>query len=45
MSTGKEIVSSIYDQIDEKGRLARTRHGQLEYRTTMHYLYICRKWA
>ena len=30
-STRKEIVSSFYNQIDEDGRLQRTRHGQLEY--------------
>ena len=35
----KEIVSSFYDRTDEAGRLERTRHGQLEYRTTMHYIH------
>ncbi len=35
----KEIVSSFYDQTDEDGRLQRTRHGQLEYLTTMHYIH------
>ncbi len=35
----KEIVRSFYDQTDEDGRLQRTRHGQLEYRTTMHYIH------
>ena len=39
MSTRKEIVSSFYQQIDEDGRLNRTRHGQLEYCTTMHYIH------
>lgn len=38
MSTRKEIVSSFYDQIDEDGRLNRTRHGQLEYYITMTYI-------
>ena len=35
----KEIVSSFYDQTDEDGRLQRTRHGQLEYLTTMSYIH------
>ncbi len=35
----KEIVSGFYDKTDEDGRLQRTRHGQLEYRTTMHYIH------
>ena len=35
----EEIVSSFYNQTDEDGRLQRTRHGQLEYRTTMHYIH------
>lgn len=39
MSTRKEIVSGFYDQYDEDGRLGRTRHGQLEYRTTMTYIH------
>lgn len=39
MHTRKEIVSSFYSQIDEDGRLSGTRHGQLEYRTTMHYIH------
>ena len=39
MSTRKEIVSSFYDQYDEDGRLGRTRHGQLEYHTTMTYIH------
>ena len=39
MRTREEIVGSFYDQIDENGRLARTRHGQLEYFTTMHYIH------
>ena len=39
MSTRKEIVSGFYDQYDEDGRLSRTRHGQLEYATTMTYIH------
>lgn len=39
MSTRKEIVSSFYDRYDEEGRTARTRHGQLEYATTMAYIH------
>ncbi|MBQ9827290.1 MAG: class I SAM-dependent methyltransferase [Lachnospiraceae bacterium] len=39
MSTRKEIVSSHYDQTDEDGRLQRTRHGQLEYITTMNHIH------
>ena len=39
MSTRKEIVSGYYDQYDEDGRLGRTRHGQLEYHTTMAYIH------
>lgn len=39
MSTRKEIISSFYDQINEDGRLVQTRHGQLEYFTTMNYIH------
>ena len=39
MSGRKEIISSFYNQIDEDGRLTRSRHGQLEYLTTMHYIH------
>ncbi len=39
MSTREEIVSGFYGQYDEDGRTARTRHGQLEYFTTMHYIH------
>ena len=39
MNTRKEILSGFYGQIDEDGRLGRSRHGQLEYRTTMHYIH------
>ena len=33
-----EIVGRFYGQSDEDGRLRRTRHGQLEFLTTMHYI-------
>ncbi len=36
--TRQEIVSGFYDPADEDTRLLRSRHGQLEYRTTMHYI-------
>ncbi len=39
MSTRKEIVSSFYSQYDEDGRTTRSRHGQLEYYTTMTYIH------
>ncbi|MBR4360902.1 MAG: class I SAM-dependent methyltransferase [Clostridia bacterium] len=39
MSTRTEIVSSFYDQADEDNRLLRSRHGQLEYAVTMHYIH------
>ena len=34
-----EIVNSIYNNYDEETRLRRSRHGQLEYLTTMHYIH------
>ena len=39
MSTRKEIVSGFYSQADEDSRLKRSRHGQLEYATTMAYIH------
>lgn len=39
MSTRKEIVSGFYEEYDEDGRLLRSRHGQLEYLTTMSYIH------
>ncbi len=39
MSTRKEIVSSFYSQYDENGRTTRSRHGQLEFYTTMTYIH------
>ena len=38
MSTREEIVSGFYQQSDEDRRLLSTRHGQLEYLTTTHYI-------
>lgn len=39
MSTRKEIIAGFYGQYDEDGRMIRSRHGQLEYRTTMAYIH------
>lgn len=39
MPTRKEIVSGFYLHADEDGRLERSRHGQLEYAVTMHYIH------
>ena len=39
MSTRKEIVSGFYARSDEDERLTRSRHGQLEYATTMSYIH------
>lgn len=39
MSTREEIVSSFYDGANEDSRLQRSRHGQLEYAVTMHYIH------
>ena len=38
MSTRKDIVSRFYAQSNEDTRLTRSRHGQLEYATTMAYI-------
>ena len=38
MSTRKEIISRFYERADEDSRLQRSRHGQLEYAVTMHYI-------
>ena len=37
--TREEIVTSIYEQIDEDGRLEKRRQGQLEYFVTMNYIH------
>lgn len=34
-----EILNSLYSNYDEDTRLLRSRHGQLEYLTTMHYIH------
>ena len=39
MSTRMEIISGFYNQVDEDSRLQRSRHGQLEYAVTMHYIH------
>lgn len=39
MSTRKEIVSSFYGQYNEDERATRSRHGQLEYCTTMSFIH------
>ena len=39
METRKEFLSGFYGQADEETRLQRTRHGQLEYATTMAYIH------
>ena len=39
MSSRQEILSRFYDQYEEHSRLERTRHGQLEYLTTMTYIH------
>ena len=39
MKTRMDIVSSFYDQVDEDSRLQRSRHGQMEYAVTMHYIH------
>ena len=35
----KEMLGSFYDQAEEDTRLRRSRHGQLEYFTTIHYIH------
>ena len=39
MRTRTQIVRDFYEQADEDSRLRRTRHGQLEYAATMHYIH------
>lgn len=38
MDTRTQMLTSFYTQGDEDTRLSRSRHGQLEYLTTMHYI-------
>lgn len=39
MGTRQEIISSFYEESHEEDRLTRSRHGQLEYATTMEYIH------
>lgn len=39
MSKRIEIVNSFYNEIDEDAGLGRSRHGQMEYITTMAYIH------
>lgn len=39
MSTREEIIRSFYQEANEDSRLQRSRHGQLEYAVTMHYIH------
>lgn len=39
MSKRLEYVNMFYNQINEDVRLSRSRQGQLEYATTMHYIH------
>lgn len=39
MGSRIDIVSGFYGQYEEDKRLLKTRHGQLEYATTMHYIH------
>ena len=39
MSTRREMITSFYGQYDEDGRTITSRHGQLEYCTTMAYIH------
>lgn len=39
MSERVNMVTGFYEEIEEDTRLERSRHGQLEYRTTMEYIH------
>ena len=39
MSNRLDIINRFYDGSGEDERLSRSRHGQLEYFTTMHYIH------
>lgn len=39
MDPRTEMLTAIYTQGDEDTRLTRSRHGQMEYLTTMHYIH------
>ena len=34
-----QILNQLYNSQDENGRLTKSRHGQLEYMTTMHFIH------
>ena len=36
-----EMINSFYDGYYEDTRLERSRHGQMEYRSTMHFIRRC----
>ena len=38
MSKRTELINAFYDGYREDIRLEKSRHGQLEYLTTMHYI-------
>lgn len=38
MDNRKKIVDKVYNNADEDARLVKSRHGQLEYFTTMTYI-------
>jgi ubiquinone/menaquinone biosynthesis C-methylase UbiE len=38
MSKRIKLINEFYDAFHEDGRLERSRHGQLEFLTTMHYI-------
>lgn len=39
INKGKKIVTDLYEKYDEDSRLIKSRHGQLEYFTTMEYIH------
>lgn len=39
MSKREELINMFYDGYQEDARLSKSRHGQLEYLTTMHYVH------
>ncbi len=39
MSERVNIVKSFYEHVDEEQRLKKSRHGQMEFRTTMEYIH------
>lgn len=39
MSTREEIIKGFYGEIEEEKRLTKSRHGQLEFATTMAYIH------